>query len=118
MPPAPAPAAVDGFVHGGEHGGVLAHAEIVVGAPDGDGAALAAVEVGGAGEIAGAAFQVGEYAVAAFGAQPVQLGVEERLEIHTLFLHARAPAARAPASAFVGYRMVDSNHCGGLHWPL
>ena len=37
VPPEPAPASVERRVHGGEHGRVLAHAEIVVGAPHGDG---------------------------------------------------------------------------------
>ena len=58
-------AAVDRLVHGVEHGRVLAHAEIVVRAPDRDLAAAAVAIEGGAGEVAGVALEVGEDPVAA-----------------------------------------------------
>ena len=63
-------AGVQRFVHGADDGGVLAHAEVVVGAPDGDFVVPVAVgaHVGGAREAAGLALEVGEDAVVAGGA--------------------------------------------------
>ena len=74
-------AAVQRLVHGGDHRGVLAHAEIVVGAPDGDLLLLGPV-VGGAGEAPGLALEIGEDAVAAFGPQRVEFGLEEAFIVH------------------------------------
>ena len=57
---------VDRLVHGGEHGRMLAHAEVVVGAPDGDRPGAAAHIVAGGGKTAAIAPDVGEHPVAAF----------------------------------------------------
>ena len=66
VPPEPAPTEVDRLVHGGDDGRVLPHAEVVVGAPDGDGTRLpVALEVLGSGERAPMTLQVGEDAVPA-----------------------------------------------------
>ena len=62
--------------------GVLAHAEVVVRAPDGDFAHLAVLVVGGAGEGAAAALHLGEDAVVAFGLEGVELAAEVGVEIH------------------------------------
>ena len=56
---------LDRLMHGGEHGWVLAHAEIVVGAPHGHVAGAARGEVIGGGIGAAAALQVGKDPVAA-----------------------------------------------------
>ena len=71
VPPAPAPMRVGGLDHGADHLGVLAHAEIVVGAPHDD----FAFALGGVpdrmGKPAGEAFEIGKHPIAPF---TVQLG--------------------------------------------
>ena len=69
----------------GDDVGVLAHAEIVVGAPDGDflGAAVGAPD--GAREFAGDALEIGEDAVAALCMELVDRFLEEPLIIHVGF---------------------------------
>jgi len=59
---------------------MLAHAEIIVRAPDGDLGADAVVE--GAREAAAAPLEIGEDAVAPLGAQRVEALTEEPLVIH------------------------------------
>jgi hypothetical protein len=81
VPPAPAPA-VERLVHGSNHGRVLAHAEIVVGAPHRDFAGRAVRMADGAWEIASFAFHVGEDAIAPFLLEVVQPACEKRFEIH------------------------------------
>ena len=72
--------AVDGFVHGVDNVIVLAHAEIVVRAPDGD-LALAILEPGGSlREAALVPVKIHEHAVAAFAADRVE-GVFERFQV-------------------------------------
>src|ERR1700730_8072832 len=64
---------IDRLVHGGDHGRVLPHAEVVVGAPDGDGTRLpVALEVLGGGERTSVTLQVGKDAVPAFLADGFQ----------------------------------------------
>src|SRR5579875_1293167 len=73
---------VDRFMHRRAHGRVLAHAEIVVGAPDGDlAAACMVVRVR---EIARFALEIGEHAVATFGFQPVDALLKKPFVIHRL----------------------------------
>ena len=73
---------VERRVHGGEHGGVLAHAEIVVGAPHGDGLGAAGREVAGGRELAAIAADVGEHPVAPLVAQRLQRLGERTYVIH------------------------------------
>ncbi len=86
MPPAPAPLRCEDILHGRQHGGMLAHAEIVVGAPDGHFLGSAALG-GGAmaqrqGEAAGQALQIGEDAIASLGLQPGDRIAEMLFVIH------------------------------------
>ena len=59
-------AAVERLVHGGKHGRVLAHAEIIVGAPHGHLAGAVPGVADGAREIALLALQLGKHPVASF----------------------------------------------------
>src|SRR5262245_60143200 len=59
-----------GLVHRLDHDGVLAHAEIIVGAPDGDRLGAVAAEAAGVGVLAAGAKDVDEHAVAALIVQP------------------------------------------------
>jgi hypothetical protein len=61
---------------------VLAHAEIVVGAPDRDRALAAGGVLGGDGEGAGDPFKVGEDAVIALSVQGVELAAEKSFVVH------------------------------------
>ena len=63
---------------------MLAHAEIIVRAPDGDIAHSAAIVADSTGELARLAFQVGEDTVIAFLLEVGQPLLEEVLEIHTV----------------------------------
>ncbi len=92
---------VDGLVHGGDHGGMLAHAEVVVGAPDGDRArGLRVVEVLGGRIGAAPALHVGKHAVAAFAMDGVERNLERLCVVHPatfnsprqFFLHHRPPS--------------------------
>src|SRR6185312_2958128 len=74
--------AVDRLMHRGEHLGMLAHAEIVVGAPDRDLGAEVVAE--GAGKGPGTALEIGEDPIASFGAQRVGPGPEKSLVVHGL----------------------------------
>ena len=64
-------------VHGVEDGAVLAHAEIVVGAPDGDLPISRPVMADGAWKLARLAFQIGENAIPAFGTQCIKFCSKE-----------------------------------------
>jgi hypothetical protein len=64
-------------MHRGEHLRVLAHAEIVVGAPDGDLPRLAGIVADGARKAAGLTLDIGEDAVAPLAPKPVELRAEE-----------------------------------------
>src|SRR6185312_10048118 len=77
------PGAGRGLDHGADHLGVLAHAEIVVGAPHHDAALALRGMPGGERETAGDTLKIGEYAIAAFVTQPDQGIVEELIVIHT-----------------------------------
>ena len=79
-------AAVERLVHGGKHGRMLAHAEIVVGAPDGDLAGAVPGVADGARKIALLALQLGEHPVASFLVKAGELFGEEGLEIHACLL--------------------------------
>ena len=62
---------------------MLAHAEIVVGAPDGDvGFAAFGVKCCGVGEVAALALQIGEDPIAAFGPDNVQRVLEFLIIVH------------------------------------
>src|SRR5690606_20274752 len=78
--------AIERLVHGRDHLRVLAHAEIVVGAPDGDVADGIGRMTQGCGEGAGRAFEFGEDAVTTLLAQGVQLRGKKGFEVHGSFL--------------------------------
>ena len=80
---------VDCLVHGGDHGGMLAHAEIVVGAPDGDRSGLPAIEVVGGGICTATALQVGEYAVASLAVHGCERIFELGGVVHQATFHSR-----------------------------
>jgi hypothetical protein len=63
---------IEGRVHGGQHDRVLAHAEIVVGAPHGNRPRAALCEVRCGGKVAAVAADVCEYPVAPFVLQSLQ----------------------------------------------
>ncbi len=71
---------IDGLVHGGDDGGVLAHAEVIVGAPDGDGTRAGAGEMLRRRERAAASLQICKNAIAPFTMNGVQ-GVFELASI-------------------------------------
>ncbi len=80
MPPAPAPEPSQLGRHRRQHPGVLAHAEVVVGAPHRDLGADAVVE--GARKMAATPFEIGEHPVAPLGMQRIEACLEEIVEIH------------------------------------
>src|SRR5437868_9942557 len=71
-----------GLDHGADHFGVLAHAEIVVGAPDHDIPATLRRMPDRVREAAGDPFEVGENAVAPLVMQAVEGGTEKFAVIH------------------------------------
>ncbi len=71
----PGAAFVQRVVHGGQCSRVLAHAEIVVGAPYGDLANFTIDMAGGPGERSALAFEIGEYPIVAAFAQPVEFAL-------------------------------------------
>ena len=79
---------VERRVHGGEHGRVLAHAEVVVGAPHGDGPGAVRREVLRGREAAAVAPDVGEHPVAALRLQREQCLAERLRIIHQVSPHA------------------------------
>ena len=94
MPPAPAPARSIAACIAASTFGMLAHAEIIVGAPDGD--VVAEIVVERARELAGAPLEIGEHAITPLGAQRVQPALEELLVIHC---HKSKPLRVIPAEA-------------------
>ena len=70
------------LVHGGQHDRVLGHAQIVVGAPDGDRPGAGVGEVPGGRELAPVAANVGEDAITALGFQRVQRRRERLAVVH------------------------------------
>ena len=82
VPPEPAPTVVDRLMHGGAHDRVLAHAEIVVGAPHRHVAGALAGELIGGRVGPAAALQIGEDAVAAFLVQRLEVLTKIRVVVH------------------------------------
>ena len=82
--------ALEGLGHGLQHDGMLAHAEVVVGAPDRHVDRAVGAVPGGAGEVPAVALDIGEDAVAAFRAQPGE-GVDQRLFVPDARRRARLP---------------------------
>ncbi len=70
------------FDHGADDLGVLAHAEIIVGAPDHDIALALGRVPHGMGKPAGEPLQIGEDAIAPLVMQTVEGGTEELIVIH------------------------------------
>ena len=81
VPPAPVPQVADRVDHRGYDLGVLAHAKIVVRAPDGDLPHVIPVPVRFR-KGAAAAFKIGEGAVVAFGLERVELALEVASKVH------------------------------------
>jgi hypothetical protein len=79
---------------------MLAHAQIVVGAPDGDFPFPASV-VGGPGKLPGLALEIGEHPVTAFGTQCVEFRFEEIFVIHIVL------SGALPAVHLHGVRLVS-----------
>ena len=77
---------VDRGVHRRDHLRVLAHAEVVVRAPDGDLGGPVADEAAGAREVAAAAGELGEDAVVALLAEGVELAAEQGVVVHRAVL--------------------------------
>ncbi len=75
-------AAIERLVHRRQHGRVLAHAEIVVGAPHRDVGPLAFAHVSSMGKASGAPLQIGEDAVIAVAAKPIELPAKEMVVVH------------------------------------
>ena len=104
VPPAPAPTPRGGLVHRRDHGRVLAHAEIVVGAPDDDLARPVGRVPDRARKIARAAFEIGEDAVALLGVELIDRAPEDvvvthaRLPYRSNHNHSRAKCRRARKS--------------------
>ena len=91
---------VDRLVHGGQYRRVLAHAEIVVGAPHGDLARTVRREVICHRKEPAAALHIREGAISAFAMKGLEPLLEQPLEIHVGLLHV-CPANRGYAhSAF------------------
>ncbi len=74
---------VDRRLHGFHDGFVLAHAEIVVGTPDGHILRAVFSVADRLREVAALALEIGEYAIPAFLVQTIQLVLEKGLEIHS-----------------------------------
>ena len=94
-------AALDRLVHCLQHGGVLAHAEIVVRAPDRDFRGSFAVVARGAGEAAAVPLQIGEHAVVSFTHQGAELVPEEAFVIHHHLDRSSPRIGTGPASSRV-----------------
>ena len=78
-------AAIQRFMHGIQHVGVLAHAKIVIRTPYRHFSTNALVMACGAREFAAAPFQIGEDTVSALTAKAIKLSLEEFLVIHVTF---------------------------------
>ena len=75
-------ATVERLVHRRQHRGVLAHAEIVVGAPHGDLAGAVRMVMPGTGKGAGLALEIGKYAIASFAMKTFKLPAKISLVVH------------------------------------
>ena len=84
-------------LHRLDDGGMLAHAEIVVGAPDGDRLGAVAAEAVGVGEAALGAKDVDEHAVAALVVKAVDRGSEDAVVVQGHRSLARPLAPRSSA---------------------
>ena len=73
---------VDCFMHGGEHGGVLAHAEIIVRAPDRDRVCVRLGEPCRRGKGAALALQIGKNPVTTLGLDLVECRLESPGVVH------------------------------------
>jgi hypothetical protein len=73
---------IDSLLHGVDHGGVLAHAEIVIGTPDGHLPLAIRRITGGAREMAAVPLEIRKNAIPAFLMQAIQLAFEKCFEIH------------------------------------
>ena len=80
----PCPACLDRLLHGGDHGGTLPHAEIVIGTPDCDIRSRAVLKTGSARKFTTMPFQFGKDPVPAFIVQSRQFAFEKCFEIHRL----------------------------------
>src|SRR3989337_1362678 len=100
---------LDRRVHGGAHRRVLAHAEIVVGAPHryAASAVLGAMVGGRIGPAA--ALEVGEDAIAAFLVQRLEILAETGLVIHVSSLDHLNPNRPLPRPGSRGYRCSAAN---------
>jgi len=83
-------AAIQGFVHGRQHLGVLAHAEIVIRTPDGHIVGLVLMVTRRARKASGLPLKIGEYTVAALPPKTVELVGEESIIVHERLLPLRA----------------------------
>ena len=80
---------VDGVLHRLDHLGMLAHAEIVVGTPDGHFLRAVRRVARGARKIAAVTLDIGKNAVAAFLVRPVQLALKVSFKIHNALQNSR-----------------------------
>ena len=80
--PCPHAMRLDRLDHGAGHGGVLAHAQIIVRAPDRHRIGRAPGVAGGARKGAAMALELGKDAIVAFALQLVELGLEQAVMIH------------------------------------
>jgi hypothetical protein len=91
---------VEGRVHGGEHGRVLAHAQIIVGAPDGDLALIVGlVAVNRGGEPPGNPFDIGKHPIAFFLPKRVHGVFENSAIVHHIRSSNAVPRRRDTRSA-------------------
>src|SRR6185503_7064279 len=98
-----------GLYHGADHLRVLAHSEVIVGAPDNDFATACRRVADGVRKTAGDALEVGKHAVAPFVSQTVQSAGEIRVIVHGWNRGGRAPIA------FAAYRVGEKRlgpNCG------
>ncbi len=100
-------ATVERLVHGVEHGGVLAHAEIVVGAPHRDLTRAGRMMMFGAREGTCLALEIGKYAIAPFAMEPFKLPAEIGFVIHDVLplivAAGSAPMLSAGARSLVAF---------------
>jgi hypothetical protein len=85
------------LLHGGDHGRMLAHAEIIVGAPDGDLAGIVGtVAEHGARKPPGDAFEVGKHPIALFLPERIECVLEDSAVVHPHVLPAYKRAGGGP----------------------
>ena len=105
-----------GLDHGADHLRMLAHAEIVVGAPDHDLARPARRMPDGVRKPAGDAFEVGENPVAALVAQTVQGVGEKRVVIHGR-IRPRVSLLDSPSRGVAPVLEAFHVACRACFWP-